>query len=52
MKLVDTHCHIDSDRYDEDRDVILREIEENLEFAVNIGYDLESSKRSVKLADR
>ena len=52
MKLVDTHCHIDSDRYDKDRDVILREIEENLEFAVNIGYDLDSSKRSVELADR
>jgi TatD DNase family protein len=52
MKLVDTHCHIDSDRYDEDRDIILKEIEENLEFAVNIGYDLESSKRSVELADK
>ena len=52
MKLVDTHCHIDSDRYDEDRDNILKEIEENLEFAVNIGYDLDSSKRSIDLADR
>ena len=52
MKLVDTHCHIDSDRYNEDRDRILKDIEENLEFAVNIGYDLESSKRSVELADK
>ena len=52
MKLVDTHCHIDSDRYDEDRENILKDIEENLEFAVNIGYDLDSSKRSVKLADK
>jgi len=52
MKLVDTHCHIDSDRYDEDRENILKEIEENLEFAVNIGYDLDSSKRSIELADK
>ena len=52
MKLVDTHCHIDSDRYDEDRDEILKDIEENLEFAVNIGYDFDSSKRSVELADK
>ncbi len=52
MKLVDTHCHIDSNRYDEDRDNILKDIEENLEFAVNIGYDLESSKNSVKLGDK
>jgi len=52
MKLVDTHCHITDDRYDEDRDEILKEIGENLEFAVNIGFDLESSKRSIDLADR
>jgi len=52
MKLVDTHCHIDSNRYDEDRDKILRDIEENLEFAVNIGYDLDSSKRSIELAEK
>ena len=52
MKLVDTHCHIDSDRYDEDRENILKEMEEKLEFAVNIGYDLESSKRSIELADK
>jgi len=52
MKLVDTHCHITDDKYDEDRDNILKEIEENLEFAVNIGFDLESSKRSIDLADR
>ncbi len=52
MKLVDTHCHITDDKYDEDRNEILKEIEENLEFAVNIGFDLESSKRSIDLADR
>lgn len=52
MKLVDTHCHITDDKYDDDRDKILKEIEENLEFAVNIGFDLESSKRSIDLADR
>jgi len=52
MKLVDTHCHIDSDRYDEDRDDILKDIQENLEFAVNIGYDLDSSKSSIDLAEK
>jgi len=51
MKLVDTHCHIDSERYDEDREIILKDIEENLDFAVNIGYDLDSSKKSVELAE-
>lgn len=51
MKLIDSHCHIDNERFDEDRAEILKRIEENLEFAVNIGYDLASSKESVKLAE-
>ncbi|GLI55659.1 hydrolase TatD [Propionigenium maris DSM 9537] len=51
MKLIDSHCHLDNERFDSDRDEVLARIEERLEFAVNIGYDLESSKRSVELAE-
>ncbi len=51
IKLVDTHCHIDHDRYEDDRQIVLEEIEDNLEFVVNIGYDIESSKSSIKLAE-
>lgn len=52
MKLIDSHCHIDNERFNEDRDEVLKRIEENLEFAVNIGYDLASSKESVRLANK
>jgi TatD DNase family protein len=50
MKAVDTHCHLDGERFDSDREEVLKRAKENLEFIVNIGYDLESSKRSLVLA--
>jgi TatD DNase family protein len=50
MKAVDTHCHLDGERFDSDREEVLKRAKENLEFIVNIGYDLESSKRSLALA--
>ena len=52
MKLIDSHCHIDSSKYDADREEILGRVEEELEFAVNIGYDLKSSKKSIALAEQ
>ncbi len=52
MKLIDSHCHLDNERFNGDRDEVLARIEEKLEFAVNIGYDLESSKRSIELAEK
>lgn len=51
-KLVDTHCHIDNHQYDTDREDILKSIEENMEFAVNIGYDLSSSRKSIEYAKK
>lgn len=51
MKLVDSHCHVDDSKFDEDRIDVLKRCEEELEFIVNIGYDLPSSKESVKLSN-
>ncbi|WP_297405866.1 TatD family hydrolase [uncultured Cetobacterium sp.] len=47
MKLVDTHCHLDNEKFNEDREELIEKIENELEFCVNIGYDLESSKKTV-----
>ena len=52
MKLIDSHAHLDNEKFDEDRAEVLERIRENLEFAVNIGYDIESSRRSVKYAHK
>ncbi|MDN5305044.1 MAG: TatD DNase family protein [Fusobacteriaceae bacterium] len=52
MKLVDTHCHIYGEKYKDDIEDVLLESKKELEFIVNIGYDLESSKISVDMANK
>ncbi|WP_319371229.1 TatD family hydrolase [uncultured Ilyobacter sp.] len=51
MKLIDSHCHLDNEKFQDDRDEVIEKIREQLEFAVNIGYDLKSSEESIKLAE-
>lgn len=49
--LVDTHAHIDTDRFDEDRDEMLaRAKAAGLAAIINMGDSLESSGRSVAMA--
>lgn len=52
MKIIDSHVHLNSERFDEDRDEVLKRIEKKLDFVVNIGYDLESSEISVDYANK
>ena len=51
MKFVDTHCHLDDERFNEDREEVLKRIEEKMEFVVNVGFDLPSSKTSVEYSN-
>lgn len=51
MNLVDTHCHLDDKRYDEDRDQVLkRAFKSGIEFVVNVSYDANSARRALQLA--
>lgn len=52
MKLIDSHAHLDNDQFDEDRAEVLERISEQLEFAVNIGYDIQSSRKSIEYAHK
>lgn len=52
MKIVDSHCHLDNERYIEDLEEILKLIKEKLEFCVNIGCDLKTSLKSIELAEQ
>lgn len=51
--MIDSHTHMDDPRFDEDRDeVIRRALAGGVTTIINIGYDEESSRRSLALADQ
>ena len=51
MRLVDTHAHLDSERYDGDREeVIARALSAGVGAIVTVGVDLASSRAAVALA--
>ncbi len=51
MVLIDTHAHLDSGRYNKDRDEVIKNARDNgVSYIVNIGADLQSSRYSVHLA--
>jgi len=53
MKLVDTHCHLDFEDFDSDReDVIKRASEVGVKFIINIGSSLRGSRESIALAEK
>ena len=51
MKLFDSHCHLTDEKFNEDREELIAELQsEGVEKIVTAGYSLESSKESIKLA--
>jgi TatD DNase family protein len=50
--LVDSHCHLQDPKFDGDRDAVIRRAEEaGVSAMVVIGYDVESSRRAIDIAD-
>ncbi|MDX9973536.1 MAG: TatD family hydrolase [FCB group bacterium] len=49
MRLADTHCHLQSDAFDTDREEVLERALDVLEFIVVVGDDLENSRKAVDL---
>lgn len=51
--LVDTHCHLNFDLFDQDRDqVVARARQAGVEYIVNPGVDLETSRSAIQLATK
>ena len=51
MVLVDTHCHLDFNLFDSDREIILeRAHQDGIDFIIDPGIDLTTSKAALKLA--
>jgi TatD DNase family protein len=50
--MIDTHAHLDFSQFDNDREPLIEECRRNgVQFIVNIGVDLQTSKASVKLSE-
>lgn len=49
--LIDSHAHLDNERFNEDREVVIAKCGEELTALINVGYDLASSQRSIALAE-
>lgn len=51
--LIDSHAHLDDSRFNGDRDLIIKNLQNNgIEMFLNIGADLQSSIASVSLAEK
>ena len=53
MKLFDSHCHLNDERFNEDRESLIIALKnEGVEKLVTAGYSLESSKEAIKLSNK
>ena len=53
MQLTDTHCHLDLDHFDTDREKVIQQaVEQGLDHILVPGIDLPSSRAAVDLAER
>ncbi|MFB6159375.1 MAG: TatD family hydrolase [Candidatus Nanohalobium sp.] len=52
FKPVDAHCHLDFNRFDDDREEVVERSREELEFVVNAGCNVEQNRKALELEDR
>ena len=51
-RYIDTHCHLQLEQYDEDREEIIRKMHEEQIAGIVVGDDYESSVQAVELAEK
>ena len=53
MRLFDSHCHLDDEKFDDDRDQLIESLPaQNLAYCLTVGSDLASSRSSLDLAQK
>ncbi|KUJ91358.1 MAG: TatD family hydrolase [Thermoanaerobacter thermocopriae] len=48
--LVDSHAHLEDEKYDKDREEVIEECKKDLTFLINVGSNILTSKQSIELA--
>lgn len=51
-RFIDTHCHLDSDIYSRDLDIVVKHALEEGVWIVTLGEDYASSKKAIEIAER
>lgn len=53
MEFFDTHAHYNDEKFEEDRDTIIKEIKENkIKYITVVGYNIESSINAIEIANK
>lgn len=53
MALFDSHCHLNDEKFDNDRDIVIKQIyESGVNNFVTVGFDIQSSKRAIEIAEK
>ena len=53
MNFFDTHAHYNDEKFEEDRNIIIREIKENnIKYVTVVGYNIESSIKAIEIANK
>lgn len=53
MELFDSHAHLDDEKFDEDREILIKQIKEaGVTKLISAGYSLEASKKGSELAEK
>ena len=53
MQLFDSHCHLNDEKFDEDREEVIKSIKEaGVEKLIVAGWNVESSKKAIELANK
>ncbi|MBR3163126.1 MAG: TatD family hydrolase [Clostridia bacterium] len=52
MDIFDTHAHYDDEKFDKDRDEVIRSLKDgNVTKCINIGCDIDTSKKACNIAN-
>ena len=51
-KYIDIHCHVNFKVFDEDRDAVIRRVLDNDTWLMNVGTQIDTSKKAIELAHK